>query len=303
MRNHAIPGRAESFTPPSITPRAPRLRANPRKQGVLARSSNGSATRSHPSAGLVVVVDSREQTPWTFTVPTVVAGLPVGDYSVAGHETELAIERKTLSDFISSVTWERPRFWRELEKLAAYRHGAVIVEASVSDVLAGRFVSKARPWAILTSALAISTDFGIQVLFAGNAPTAARCAEWMLKRWHEKHAPAHDFAAPLLPGMSLTGSSGGGAETDRVRGVGNDSCPVTTSLPSRASLSSLCDEPCGCKLPPAGSLDGPEKTSLHPGGPLLTVVSVRQGAAETRRRKPIGVESSPIGRGSTCRRA
>jgi ERCC4-type nuclease len=184
----------------------PRIIAKPRKQGVLARNANGLVTQSHPSEGLVVVVDSREQTPWTFTLPTIVAGLPVGDYSIAGAEDSVALERKSLDDFVSSVTWNRERFWRSLEKLRAYRFGAVIVEASVADVLAGRYVSKAHPWAILTSALAISVDFGLPVIFAGNASDAARCAQWMLCRHVEKRDVAEGNSAARR-GVSIAKSA------------------------------------------------------------------------------------------------
>jgi ERCC4-type nuclease len=129
------------------------------------------------------VIDSREQRPWSFTLPTVVRGLPAGDYSLVGHEAAVAIERKSLDDFVNSVTRDRARFWRELERLAALRLRAVVVEADIADVLASRYRSKAAPWAVLTSALALSTDFGVPVIWAHDAVTAARAAEWMLFRF------------------------------------------------------------------------------------------------------------------------
>ncbi|HKQ68261.1 MAG TPA: ERCC4 domain-containing protein [Polyangiaceae bacterium] len=141
----------------------------------------------------MIVVDTREQRPWTFSLPTVVAGLPVADYSLVGFETSVAIERKSLPDFVGSVTWGRTRFWRELEKLASYAFRAVVVEADVGDALRGLYPSKAHPWAILTSALAIGVDFDIPVLWLHDAETAARCAEWMLRRWFE-HATAGDLS-------------------------------------------------------------------------------------------------------------
>jgi DNA excision repair protein ERCC-4 len=136
---------------------------------------------------LTVVVDSREQTPWSFgDVPCVVAGLPVGDYSIVGFESRIAIERKSLPDFVACCTRERPRFWRELEKLAGYSHAAVIIESDVSAIEAGCFVSRTKPWAVITSALAITADFRIPVIFGGDAHSSARCAFWLLRRYTER---------------------------------------------------------------------------------------------------------------------
>jgi DNA excision repair protein ERCC-4 len=139
-----------------------------------------------------IIVDSREQLPWSFTLPTVVRGLPAGDYSIVGHESDIALERKSLDDFVGSITFGRERFWRELEKLAALRCKAVVVEASIGDVLACRYQSKAHSWSVVASALAITADFGIAVLWMHNAACAARCGEWMLKRFVEKQAVAKE---------------------------------------------------------------------------------------------------------------
>jgi ERCC4-type nuclease len=156
------------------------------KRQKTQRNRESQSDKLSASAEITVVADSREQRPWTFASPTIIRGLPVGDYSIAGLETAIAIERKSLTDFVGSITFGRARFWRELEKLAAYTHRAVIVEASTADVLAGAYRSKAAPWAVLTSGLAITADFGIPVFFCGDRATAARCAEWLLRRWASK---------------------------------------------------------------------------------------------------------------------
>ena len=53
------------------------------------------AAMSAPSAlgDPIVVVDSREQQPYSFP-NSVVRGLPLADYSVQGYETRIGIERK-----------------------------------------------------------------------------------------------------------------------------------------------------------------------------------------------------------------
>ncbi len=136
-----------------------------------------------------VVQDTREQEPFLFgpEVATQTGTLPSGDYSLLGFELRVAIERKSLADFVASVTRERERFWRELERLRSYEFAAVVVEGSVEELLAGAYISQARPWSVLASALAVMHDFGFPVVFAGDRTNAARCTLWFLRRFFEKH--------------------------------------------------------------------------------------------------------------------
>jgi hypothetical protein len=97
-----------------------------------------------------VVVDTREQLPYEFSgmtgsagellaVPTVVKGLPSGDYSIDGLEGEIAIERKSLDDLYGSVTWGRERFEREIERLDCQQglggFAAVVIEATWPEIV------------------------------------------------------------------------------------------------------------------------------------------------------------------------
>ena len=91
-----------------------------------------------------VVVDSREQAPWSFNGAPVYEGtvvvqgsLSVGDYSIAGLEHLVAVERKGWQDWISCLGRERDRFVRELERARGLECFAVVVE--------GRFEDMARP--------------------------------------------------------------------------------------------------------------------------------------------------------------
>ena len=71
-----------------------------------------------------VIVDTREQEPYGFDpklVTPVRRALPAGDYSVAGLEWTVAVERKTLDDFVGTVIRARGRFYRELRRLEHHR--------------------------------------------------------------------------------------------------------------------------------------------------------------------------------------
>ena len=131
-------------------------------------------SRSSPAA-VTLIVDTREQDEYSFDSRLVVVerrALPAGDYSVAGLEGAVAVERKTLDDFISTVIHQRARFRRELTKLAGYRAACVVVEAGLMEVLQGRYRGVSHPNAVLGSALAIILDHRIPVFFCSNRQAA-----------------------------------------------------------------------------------------------------------------------------------
>lgn len=77
---------------------------------------------SSPSSAVTVVIDTREQEPYGFNpdmVRPVRRALPAGDYSIDGLEETIAVERKTLDDFVGTVMRARGRFYRELRRLGA----------------------------------------------------------------------------------------------------------------------------------------------------------------------------------------
>lgn len=143
---------------------------------------------------MTIIVDTREQRPWTFGGALRIerAALPAGDYSIAGFETSVAIERKSLDDFVQSVTWERRRFLRERDRLRSYELKTILVEAGVPDVWAHRYRSKTTPQAVIASALAIEQDYGISTTWAGSRDSAEKIAAMMLSRFHRKHAEVRD---------------------------------------------------------------------------------------------------------------
>ena len=53
--------------------------------------------------GITIKIDTREQKPYAFENAEIGA-LQVGDYSIVGLEDYISIERKELSDLISSIS-------------------------------------------------------------------------------------------------------------------------------------------------------------------------------------------------------
>lgn len=123
-----------------------------------------------------IIVDTREQTPWTFEdqpeISTHRAMLKAGDYSVRGLEERVAIERKSVDDWTGTVLRDRARFYRELELLRGYAFACVIVEASVRDIMAGRYKSEARPAAVLGFIAEVTVAQRVPVILAGGRAEA-----------------------------------------------------------------------------------------------------------------------------------
>ncbi len=148
-------------------------------------------TTTSPSSAerITVVVDTREQEPYAFdpeVVEVVRRALPAGDYSLPGYEASIAIERKTLADFVASVIRRRARFLRELRALAEYDLGCVVVEGSLGDITAHRYRSGAHPRAVLGATLSIIVDHGVPVFFCGDRQLACRFVEGLLCRYHRR---------------------------------------------------------------------------------------------------------------------
>ncbi len=147
----------------------------------MCRSNAGRAT---------IVIDSREQEPYSFDPRLTNAerrALQAGDYSVGGLEDQVAVERKTLDDFVSTLIHRRRRFRQELGKLSRYRAACVVVEAELLDVLGKRYRGEARPAAIVGSTLSILLDYRVPVVFCGNRQAARHFTRGFLlaawKRW------------------------------------------------------------------------------------------------------------------------
>ena len=142
----------------------------------------------------VIIIDTREQAEYSFNpqlAATVRRALPAGDYSVVGLEGEVAVERKSLDDFISTVIHARQRFRRELSQLAGYRAACVVVEANLLDILLGRYRGEAHPKAVLGYFPCNSEgndllDYGIPVYFCGTRPAACQFVQAYLLAAHAR---------------------------------------------------------------------------------------------------------------------
>ncbi|MBR3665209.1 MAG: ERCC4 domain-containing protein [Desulfovibrio sp.] len=138
-----------------------------------------------------IVADTREQMPYKFELPvydgtTLERGtLPTGDYSLAGLEAQVAVERKSLPDLMACMGRERKRFMAEMERARGYRAFAVIAECSWKDIASHAYKAQVKPQAALATLTAIMARYGVPVIFTGSR-AAGEYACWCFLRQFAK---------------------------------------------------------------------------------------------------------------------
>lgn len=131
-----------------------------------------------------ITIDSREQTPLFFSLPYKVGKLDVGDYAYGNEETRLDIyfERKTIFDFVSTISQGFERFNRELLKARlSGKRLCVLVEMDLKYALVFnklRSFCKASPEFIFNRVRGLCQEFpNIQFLFVKDQNQAFKVVE------------------------------------------------------------------------------------------------------------------------------
>ncbi|MCO6439006.1 MAG: ERCC4 domain-containing protein [Phycisphaerae bacterium] len=138
-----------------------------------------------------IVIDSREQEPYAFTCPAQCRKLEAGDYSVEGFQDRVAVERKSLRDFATTVVHDFPRFAAELKKLARMDAACVVVEADLDQVLRGAHGEALRgtsPGTLLGNAIFIAVHHGVPVYWCGSRQAARVFTEAFLRAFARDRA-------------------------------------------------------------------------------------------------------------------
>lgn len=175
---------------------------------LLVKRNGHSITRQIPKP--VVLIDTREKVPFDFSrFRNWIAGeqrckLNVGDYSVQGMEKLLALERKTLTDLITTLIQQRPRFFQMCERLARYRWRALIVEASYEDIKSpyDDLCTFAHPNAISGTLDALEARYGIPVIYTSSYRPLAeeKAASWLSKHFTYWYLETNGYGRVLQEG-------------------------------------------------------------------------------------------------------
>lgn len=140
-----------------------------------------------------IVIDTREQTPWSFPpeIPVEIGTLKTGDYALAGDDA-FAIERKSKDDFLGTISTGWGRFCRELNRMdaAGFPAKPIIVECDFAGFCFsernGEIIPPDHQHFMLTPQFIMKrigqlTACGAAVIFAGNSEFASALALAILK--------------------------------------------------------------------------------------------------------------------------
>lgn len=150
-----------------------------------------------------VVVDTREKQPWELASGRVLGRefrkLETGDYTVAGFEDILCIDRKaSVSELATNVN--QKRFKKELERMKEIPHAYLILEANLSEVLEYPHNSNLPPHVkskirmngsfLLRCLTRMEIKYGFNVIFAGSRYYAERIALCLMEDVLEQYEEA-----------------------------------------------------------------------------------------------------------------
>ena len=131
--------------------------------------------------------------------------LSEGDYSISGLVGVVAVERKTLDDFVQSITQDR--FWAELARARGYARFSIVIESGMSAAERGEYQSKISPIAIMGAVYTIGSTYGYPVIWAGSRQSAARWVYEHLIRCWEKRDTFSQIHPPVAYSMGTTRKS------------------------------------------------------------------------------------------------
>lgn len=141
---------------------------------------------------LAIVVDTRERRP--FSYPGAVRGtLRVGDYSVAGFEARIALERKSFDDLVGCCTHDRDRFERQVQRLGSLEYGALVIEEDQAAILAGHDLSHVDPASVLNTLISWSVRYRVPVWLCSGRERARATVYRLL--WHFVRAATREIPA------------------------------------------------------------------------------------------------------------
>ena len=136
-----------------------------------------------------IVIDTREQTPLTFTrLPAVRGSLMTGDYSAKGSERDFCVERKSVDDLVKCcLDSGRDRFCRELHRMRGFRFRRLLIVGLEQDIVLGNYRSKIQPESVLHSLAAWECRYGVPFVFRATPESAAQQVEswasWYVREW------------------------------------------------------------------------------------------------------------------------
>ena len=206
MRSKTDPRRSHARRSPALitSPLEWQLQVAPvRPPALPVVAERGGTQLRAPKA--TVVVDTREQNPFSFSrfrgwfAGVKHKALQVGDYSVAGLEDVVTVERKDLPDLIHSFTTDRRVFVNRLRKMSDYPHRLLVVTAALSEVKSPYGGVSIDPNRITQSLIAALTGLGVPFVCAETHELGAEITASYLYQVHLYHwLETNDYGRQLV---------------------------------------------------------------------------------------------------------
>ena len=138
-----------------------------------------------------IVVDTREQLPLWKGNKIERKKLDVGDYSISGHETRIAIERKSLPDLFGTLGKGHKRFKAELARALDYDYFAIVIDGSYSSAynkdFSGAFHSKMRGYVITSILFTLHMKYKIPFFFSNGRTESKRIIKELFNAYYKLH--------------------------------------------------------------------------------------------------------------------
>ena len=128
----------------------------------------------------IIVVDTREQKPYNFTIPTTKHALTTGDYSVRNFEDDMSVERKSLDDLVKCVGSQRERFMDQMHRLKYIKHRMLMIDCSWAEIDMGVWRARRVTPNHVKGTLCSIMSMGIPVTVAGDRKRAMEITEKFL---------------------------------------------------------------------------------------------------------------------------
>lgn len=154
-----------------------------------------------PPEAVTAIRDTREQIGVDVSPLAVRMGtLSTGDYSVAGLESEVAIELKgSIEDLLACVGRDRERFDREIQRLLAYPVRALVFCTTWLEIEEGRWRGRVTSAQVESSIMSWSAR-GIPVHLVGNRDRAGRLiAKTLYLAARRRYRESRELLRNVLP--------------------------------------------------------------------------------------------------------
>jgi len=127
-----------------------------------------------------IIQDTREKYGYDFEGSETVK-LAAGDYGIKELPNQVAVERKTVEDFVNTIVQDWERFAIELNLLVRHKFSCIVVEGSVQDIYENKFRSNVSVKVVLAKVFTISSVFRIPIFFCGDRQHARFFTENFLR--------------------------------------------------------------------------------------------------------------------------